>query len=83
MARRLWPKTREEALRMAASLVGEHNTVGGIVVWDTSGDGAGYARWIPVGDEAQADALLEAAVKHGMTKEQADGKPAGDGEDEE
>jgi hypothetical protein len=65
-------KTSADAIASAVALIAEHHDVACVVLPGRNSRGESYTRWIPVGDRAAADALLESAVKRGMTAEEAE-----------
>jgi hypothetical protein len=72
MAKKPKPRTPEDALASAAALIAEHHDTACIVVPSKTLAGKPYTRWVPLGDPASAEALLEKAAKNGMTAEQAE-----------
>jgi hypothetical protein len=72
MARKPKPRTPEDALASAAALIAEHHDTACIVVPGQTKAGKSYVRWWPIGAEPAAEALLEKAVKNGMTADQAE-----------
>jgi len=65
-------RTPEDDIQRAVALIAEHHDVACVVLPGRNSRGESYTRWIPVGDRASSDALLESAVKRGMTAEEAE-----------
>ena len=66
------PRTAEDALQQAAALIAEHYGVAAIVVSGTTAAGRAFPRYIPIGERAAVDALIEAAARKGETAEEAE-----------
>ena len=70
MAKR--PRTTETALAQAVALISEHFGVAAIVLPGTTAGGRAYPRYIPIGELAAVDALIDAAARKGETAEEAE-----------